>query len=395
MNKYLLTSLACSFWLCKGLFAQDFQGIWLSEYVEEIQKTTTTSILEDDSLFVEELGYTKVDTNYYNSYLLIDFISKDSLLFGGPGGKQTMGTYYLSNDTLNISLNTLELKAIYNEKYLKVLDPGSSWSNSTVFLSKLNEDDLALKGDIKNSSLLGHKWISSADSNSSYHGLEFYFYDSLNAIITLDYGERAYTSYGTYNLAYFKDIPFLGVLDRGNLDQYVFLLKSYLESQGRINVMAYELTKWIKEPPRAENFELIKQPLPSKNEIELIRKNIIGDWYNRQNPLPFDTIFSDYDSIMDSHFTISFNHNNSYSTDYGGKYLKDGNVHSKSLNFKGTWTLGRTGDYIELKTGRRLDYLTIINANENALSLTYDIQLPDAEVIIPGTLINMTKKGAR
>lgn len=392
MNKYLLTLLVCSFWFGKGLFAQDFQGVWLSEYAEEIQRTTTTSILEGDSLFVKELGYVQVDTNYYNSYLLIDFISKDSLLFGGPGGKQTMGTYYISNDTLNISLDTLELKAIYNKKHLKVLDPDSSWSNSTVFLSKLNEANLTLKGNINNSFFLNHKWISSADSNSSYHGLEFYFYDSLNAIITLNYGERAYTSYGTYNLAYFKDIPFLGVFDRGNLEQYVFLLKSYLESQGRISVMAYELTKWIEDPPHSEDFQLIKQPLPSKTEIELIRKNVIGDWYNQQNPLPFDTIFSDYDSIIDSHFTISFNHNNSYSIEYGGKYLKEEKVESKSLNYKGTWALGQSGDYIELKTDRRLDYLTITNVSENALSLTYDIELPDAEIIISGTLINLTKK---
>lgn len=392
MNKYLLTLLFCSFWIYQGLFAQDFQGIWLSEYAEEIQKSTTTSILEDDSLFVKELGYIQVDTNYYNSYLLIDFISKDSLLFGGPGGKQTLGTYYISNDTLNIRLDTLELKAIYNERHLKILDPDSSWSNSTVFLSKLNEDNLILKEDIKNDSFLNHKWISNADSNSSYYGLEFYFYDSTKAIIKLNFGERAYTSFGEFNIAFFQDIPFLGVFDRGELEQYIFLLKRQDIINGEIDVMVYESTKWIEEPPTINNFKLIKQSLPSKAEVDLIRQNLIGDWIDKRNPLPYDSILSEYDSITNSYFKLRFDDDNTYSIDYGGNYQAGAKSESLSLNFKGTWKLGRTGDYIELTTDRRLDYLTILKLEQSSISLTYDLELPDSDVIMGGTLFNLTKK---
>ena len=383
MKKFLLIGLVIL--THRFVISQSINGVWIGEYRETIQRQKIETSLTNGSSETLKLNEIKIDTIYYSANFLMSFKPDNEVLVSGLGGSHSIDIYeHIGNDTIKFDYQkeSLTIERI-DDNYMRILDLDSSWSDHTFLLRKLKPNKVHVTSEYVATLLKHTKWKIHSDSSSKNNQLELHFIDSSSIVLTKIINGYGYTTSGKYDIIDFDGIPLLLVFDDRTWDECLYLLTEIKDSE--IKAETYEL-RWDDIPTVKTEVHFKYEALPSSEEYDKIRENLVGRWFTDSTPIPFYSYSSDYDTLMDSYFQINFFENNEFKINYGGDYVKDQNIEKKTKNNNGAWRLGESGKYIELVYDTtnykymetdyhnyRPNFMTIIELNNNRAYMTYDI----------------------
>ncbi len=356
--------------LSSSLQGQTLDGLWISAYQMNVQQITERLDPPNEAVLLDQI---ELDTFYQEAFGLIEFLNSHELIFKGLGNPERKVNYVQNVDTIITKVDTLKLKFLINNNRLTLLDPDSSWQFNHFVFERLTPD--STKPLEFSSFEIGSYWQVDADTTSLNFGLEVFFLDSGEVIISQFSDDLSRTSIGDYHTDTFKNNLFLYLLDGYSLDQK--MIRFYDWNQSFLKAQSYEFG-FGDEPPILTSFQLNKLELPSKKSRKTIEKTVVGSWRLLDTGVPFYSEFSDYDSLENEYFNFTITKSD-FEITYGAEFIKQDQRDLLTETINGTWTLGPTGRFLEMTySNGQISYLTISELTKDSFAFNLSLKTPDS-----------------
>ena len=158
-----------------------------------------------------------------------------------------------------------------------------------------------------------------------------------------------------------------------------------------IKTEIYEFWSFMDSKPEKKELILAKQKELSKEQYKIVKQNLQGKWTATSNPIPFDTMFSDFNEFINPKFSIKFK-NDKYKYYKSGILKTENNRKKFSKTSKGTWTLGPMGNYIILKPKKGYNQtITLMNSSDKEVTCHMDVKALEENYTVGSTKIKLIK----
>jgi hypothetical protein len=371
--------------LASKLIGQNLDGIWLSSHFLETTKRNIP--YKSDSIFTK-------------AYLLLDFIDKENVIIKGLGKDKEIGKFSITNNNIRIKVRNDSIEGIFTEKDLIFTLMDTLDSVKKIYLKRIKESKLRKNEIPKNSLFFNSHWKIESESRSKNYGINFHFMhkDSLDylgkniVLITKDKGLYGYTEIGNYTLDFYKNHLFLGVSNREKLEENVYHI--YKLENEIFYAETYEDSYSFTKPLIINNIKIKKLEYLTINQEKDIKSKLNGKWKAINNPIPLDSISSQYKTFKNQSFELTFQKNGKFKLIKKGVFTNNNLKEiSKTVISKGKWEISKTGNYIKIETNSGLTkYFTIEKLSNNRLNIFYDVKaLEEKSHFYYRTLIELIK----
>lgn len=385
MRKKLQTLTIIFLVLTSQLIGQKLDGIWLSSYYLETSERNIS--YQPDSIFNK-------------ASLLLDFIDKKNVIFKPLGKNQEIGKFSINKNNIRIKIGNDLIKGTFSENELILTIKDTLESVNKIYLKKITPSDLK-KNEIPDSSLFfNSSWIIESESKSENFGIKFNFMDkdSLDylgkniVLITKNKGLYGYTEKGNYTIDFYKNHFFIGVLSREKIQENVYHF--YKLENEIFYAEIYENFYSLIEPPKLNKIKISKSEYLTTEQQKKIKSKLKGKWKAINNPIPFDSIGSQYKKFENQSFELIFKENGIYKLTKKGIFINE-NLKEvpKTVISNGKWEISKTGNYIKIKTNNSwTKYITIEKLSNDSLKIFYDVKtLEENSHFYYRTLIELIK----
>ena len=369
--------------------AQSLEGIWLSSSRVDVQQTPDSSYWENGEWRTISLSTPRLDTAYFSAYVLMHFLPQKEVVVKGIGMEENRGTYTRQADTIIMILDTTQLKLFYEKDRLCSIGSGSDWQTSYFVFERLVPRASLANNDSKIDFHQDPYWKIIADTNSLNLGLEIVFLDSTDVVISqITNNQFSYTSSGEYRTDSYENNFFLYIIDAYSLDDKMFRLFSDSGNSYQAQIYEFEHDKL----PTKRELSLVSAELPSENELNTLKKMLIGMWKLNGQLLEGDTLLTDLD-IQNEFYELRFTKDGKYTALYEGISSNKEDTQLFSEKTDGIWEVGYTGEYILLRENNEHEkYLTLTQLTEQLLWFNAEFELPDTDNTVVYSQIKMIKK---
>ena len=365
MKKEILRITIAFLILTGKLAGQSLDGIWFSSYTLETTK--------------RHIPYTP-DSVYNRAYLLIDFIDKENLIFKPFGGNQEIGKFSIDNDNLRIDIGNNFIMGKFSENELILTIRDTVDYVNKIFFKRINPSVLEKAEMPDNSRFFNSSWEILSEPISENYGMKLYFLekDSLDyfhkniVMITKNKGSNGYTGSGNYKIDFYKNHFFIGIFNKQSLEENVYHFYKFVNNIFYADT--YENSHSFEKPPRLNKIKFFEQNHLTSQQKSGLESKLKGKWRAINNPIPFDSICSDYKEFENQSFVLVFKKNNEFELIKKG-ILINGNIRlPKSVIINGKWKISETGNYIQIKPDDSwLKYFTIKELSKGNLIIFDDV----------------------
>ncbi|MGJ8743948.1 hypothetical protein [Polaribacter sp.] len=371
--------------LASKLIGQNLDGIWLSSHFLETTKRNIP--YKSDSIFTK-------------AYLLLDFIDKENVIIKGLGKDKEFGKFSITNNNIRIKVGNDSIEGIFTEKDLIFTLMDTLNSIKQIYLRRIKNSKLRKNEIPDRSRFFNSSWKIESASKSKNYGINFNFAhkDSLDylekniVLITKNKGLYGYTEIGNYTLDFYKNHLFLGVSNRDKLKENVYHI--YKLENEIFYAETYEDSYSFTKPLIINNIKIKKLEYLTINQQKDIKSKLNGKWKAINNPIPFDTIGSQYEKFENQSFELTFQKKGKFKLMKKGIFINENLKEvSKTVITKGKWEISKTGNYIKIKTNNGWEkYITIEKLSNNRLNIFYDVKaLEEKSHFYYRTLIELIK----
>lgn len=384
MKKKLFTLMIIFLILTSKLIGQNLDGIWLSSFTLETTKKNIPN---------------RPDSIFNKANLLLDFIDKENVIFKPLGRKQESGKYSIKNNNIQIEIGNKLIKGDFFENELILTLTDTLEYVNKVYLKRITSSDLK-KAEIPDSSIFfNSNWVIQSEPKSNNYGMKFNFLDkdSLDSfdknivLITKNKGLYGYTELGNYNIDFYKNHFFIGILNRQTIEESVYHF--YKLENNIFYAETYENFYSFKSPPKLTKIKVRKTEYLTTKQQKDLESKLKGKWKAIDNPIPFDSISSNYKKLENQSFELVFKENKDYELTKKGILINENSRVPKTIISNGKWGISKTGNYIKLKPNNGwVKYITIEKLSNDNLKIFYDVEtLEKNSHFSSRTLIELTK----
>ena len=371
--------------LTSKLIGQNLQGIWLSSFTLETTK--------------KHIPY-KPDSIFIKANLLLDFIDDENVIFKPLGHEKETGKFSISNNKIKIKIgnDSLEGEFLKNELILTLIDTVESISK--IYFKKITTSELTPSQLPNSSTFFNSSWIVKPEVNFEYYGVKFNFLnkDSLDSfnrnivLITKNEGLYGFTEKGSYKIDFYKNHFFIGIFNTSINEETVYHFYKFKKNEFFADTYQ-NFYSYSKSLPKLNKIKFIKTDYLTTEQINLLRSKLIGKWKAINNPIPFDSISSNYKKLENQSFELVFKENRDYELTKKGILINENSRVQKTVISNGKWGISKTGNYIKLKPNNGwVKYITIEKLSNDYLKIFYDVKtLEKNSHFLSRTLIELIK----
>ncbi|MDX1830523.1 MAG: hypothetical protein R3342_13365 [Lutibacter sp.] len=384
MKKKFLTLTIIFLVLTSELIGQNLDGIWLSSYTLE---TTKKHIPH------------RPDSVFKKAYLILDFIDNENVIFKPLGNKKEIKKYSVDKNKIQIRIENDLIKGEFSEKEIILILEETEEYIIKAYLNKITPSSL-ITAQIPDTTLFfNSSWSIESEPKTENYGVKFNFLDkdsldSLDKNIVLiikNKGLYGYTENGNYNIDFYKNHFFIGILNRHTIEENVYHF--YKLENNIFYAETYENFYSFKDPPKLSKIKIHKTEYLTTKQQKDLESKLKGKWKAINNPIPFDSISSNYKKLENQSFELIFKESNDFELIKKGILVNENLKVPETVIIKGKWEISKTGNYIKLKPNDSWEkYITIEKLSNDNLKIFYDVEtLEENSHFSSRTLIELTK----
>lgn len=366
------------------LKGQNLDGIWYSSFKLQIAKKKNPY---------------SIDSLYQKVFLLLDFIDKEKVVVKPLGRKEKKCEYHISDNKIKLLIENESFEGVYSENEIIMTLEDNENEITKIYLHKITPSKFKASQIPDSTLFFNSNWILKSNPKTENFGVNYHFFnrDSLDyfdkkiVIITKNTDLFGFTSKGNYSFDYYKNHFFLGIYDDYRIQETVYHFYKY--ENNHFFADTFENYFSLKNTPKFNKVRFQQKNLLSERQKENLKAKLVGKWKATNNPIPYESEFSEYEEFTDQSFEILFKVNNEIEIIKKGVFIKENNRFPKAEIIKGKWKIGKAGDNIQIipKDGK-IKYLTIKELSDNNLKVFYLVKsLEDRSYFSSNSMIDLKK----